>query len=55
MNINVTRKLDRKLFLIVKKDRPQFMWQFPQGAWKEGETLRDVFTTIQQNYCSFSL
>jgi hypothetical protein len=28
--------------LIVKKDRPQYMWQFPQGAWKEGETLRDV-------------
>jgi hypothetical protein len=36
------RKLDRKLFLIVKKDRPQYAWQFPQRAWREGETLRDT-------------
>jgi len=31
------RKLDRKLFLIVKKDRKEHAWQFPQGLKEPSE------------------
>lgn len=30
------------LFLIVKKNRADHAWQFPQGAWEEGESIRAV-------------
>lgn len=36
------RALDKKLFLIVKKNRKEFAWQFPQGSIEEGETIRQV-------------
>jgi len=40
------RKLDQKLFLIVKKHRPNYQWQFPQSSWKEGETMRQTAERI---------
>ena len=36
------RKLDRSLFLIVKRNRSDKSWQFPQGRILAEETLRDV-------------
>lgn len=36
------RKLDKKLFLIVKRGRDQHTWQFPQGDWVKGEMIREV-------------
>jgi large subunit ribosomal protein L46 len=36
------RALDKRLFLIVKKNRKEFAWQFPQGLIEEGETIRKV-------------
>jgi large subunit ribosomal protein L46 len=36
------RLLDQKLYLIVKMDGDKHEWQFPQGAWEEGETLRQT-------------
>lgn len=38
------RKLDKKLFLIVKRKRDQHTWQFPQGDWVKGEMIREVRT-----------
>jgi hypothetical protein len=35
------RKLDKKLFLIVKRQRDQHTWQFPQGDWVQGEMIRE--------------
>jgi large subunit ribosomal protein L46 len=35
------RKLDKKLFLIVKRQRDQHTWQFPQGDWVKGEVIRE--------------
>jgi hypothetical protein len=34
------RKLDQSLFLIVKRNRNQFGWQFPQGKILNEENLR---------------
>ena len=36
------RRLDSSLFLLVKKDREEHAWQFPQGGWEEedGSSLR---------------
>ena len=34
------RCLDKSLFLIVKRNREENVWQFPQGKLNEGETLR---------------
>jgi len=31
------RKLERKLFLIVKKNRSEHQWQFPQGHREKNE------------------
>jgi hypothetical protein len=39
---SVYRKLDKKLFLIVKKNRTEDSWQFPQGIREKGEPLRLV-------------
>jgi hypothetical protein len=34
------RKLDSRLFLLVKKDRDEHAWQFAQGGRDDGETMR---------------
>jgi large subunit ribosomal protein L46 len=36
------RRLQDSLYLIVKRKRNNFQWQFPQGKWLEGETIRQV-------------
>jgi 8-oxo-dGTP pyrophosphatase MutT (NUDIX family) len=28
--------------LVVKRNRKDNAWQFPQGKWQEGETMRQV-------------
>lgn len=40
------RKLANSLFLVVKRNREKCPWQFPQGKWLEGETLRQVVTLL---------
>jgi large subunit ribosomal protein L46 len=40
---SLDRRLTDSLFLVVKRNRSDFSWQFPQGKWMEGETLRKVF------------
>jgi len=40
------RKLDKKLFLIVKRQRDQHAWQFPQGDWVQGEMIREVCNLV---------
>jgi len=41
---SLNRALDTHLYLIVKKNRNSgdggYEWQFPQGGWEEGETIR---------------
>lgn len=37
---STNRRLDRRLFLLVKKDRAEHAWQFPQGGLEGDETLR---------------
>ena len=37
-----SRKLDRVLYLLVKKPRAKHAWQMPQGELAEGETLLQV-------------
>lgn len=39
---SLNRKLQSSLFLLVKKDRQEHAWQFPQGGWEDGETIRKV-------------
>ena len=39
---NTSRALDESLFLLLKKDREEHAWQFPQGGWEEGETMRQA-------------
>jgi hypothetical protein len=36
------RKCAESLYLIVKRNRQENQWQFPQGKWLEGESLRQV-------------
>lgn len=36
------RCLDKSLYLIVKRSRETNAWQFPQGKWLEGETMRQT-------------
>lgn len=38
----VQRKLDRVLYLLVKKARQEHAWQMPQGGLEEGESLAQV-------------
>ncbi len=48
------RKLDKKLFLIVKRKRDQHTWQFPQGDWVKGEMIREVCTRhVGDKFSSF--
>lgn len=39
---SINRRLDDRLYLIVKKNRDSNAWQFPQLANNDGETLREV-------------
>ena len=39
---SLERCLDKSLFLIVKRNRDANSWQFPQGKWNEGETMRQT-------------
>lgn len=39
---SLSRKLPDSLYLIVKRNRKDNPWQFPQGKWIEGESLRKV-------------
>ena len=39
---SLDRRLPHSLFLIVKRNRDENMWQFPQGKLREGENLRMV-------------
>ena len=36
------RRLDKMLYLLVKKNRGSHCWQVPQGGLEEGETLLQV-------------
>ena len=42
----INRKLTESLFLVVKRNRKDNAWQFPQGKWNEGETMREVRTVV---------
>ena len=46
---SLERKLPRSLFLIVKRNRADDPWQFPQGKLKDGETLRMVRSCDLEN------
>ena len=39
---SVNRRLDQVLYLLVKKPRQRFSWQFPQGGIDPGESLVQV-------------
>lgn len=39
---SVDRRLQDSLFLVVKRSRHEHQWQFPQGKWIEGESIRAV-------------
>lgn len=39
---SVDRCLSESLFLIVKRNREKDSWQFPQGKWLSGETMRQT-------------
>ena len=41
------RKLDRVLYLLVKKPRSDHAWQMPQGGLEEGESLLEVSAVIE--------
>ena len=47
----INRKLTESLFLVVKRNRQDNAWQFPQGKWAEGETMRQVKMTICYKSC----
>lgn len=44
---SLDRKLDQSLYLIVKRNRADNAWQFPQGKIMENETFRQVFCCCQ--------
>ncbi|GAA5989591.1 hypothetical protein JCM11641_002757 [Rhodosporidiobolus odoratus] len=39
---SLERKADRTLYLVLKKERDEHSWQFPQGAVEAGESLADA-------------
>lgn len=43
---SLSRKLTESLYLIVKRNRKDNPWQFPQGKWMENESLRDTAERI---------
>ena len=48
--LSINRKLDEMLYLLVKKPREEFTWQFPQGGVDGGETLVEVWIGFFFNY-----
>ena len=42
---SLQRRLDRVLYLLVKKPRREHAWQMPQGGVEEGESLLEVGST----------
>ena len=48
---SLQRKLDRVLYLLVKKPRKEYAWQLPQGGLEEQESLIEVHTQMY-NYFS---
>ncbi len=40
------RKLWHSLYLIVKRNRAEHAWQFPQGGFKRSESVREVCTRV---------
>ncbi|KNC47715.1 uncharacterized protein AMSG_03946 [Thecamonas trahens ATCC 50062] len=36
------RAVDASLYLLLRKDRDDHPWQFPQGGWEDGETMRQT-------------
>lgn len=43
---SLQRKLDRVLYLLVKKPRKEHAWQMPQGGLEEQESLIEVHKSI---------
>ena len=43
---SLERKLQDSLFLVVKRNRKENAWQFPQGKLRENETLRSAAERI---------
>lgn len=43
---SMDRKMAQSLYLVVKRNRENNMWQFPQGKWLENETLRETAERI---------
>jgi large subunit ribosomal protein L46 len=39
---SLQRKLDRVLYLLVKKPRKEYTWQLPQGGLEQDESLVEV-------------
>jgi len=54
---SVYRKLTNRLYLIVKKPRKEFSWQFPQGGYeeKDGKHLRVTAQRELQEECGTKL
>lgn len=46
---SLDRKLDKTLYLLLKKDRNRHSWQFPQGALGAGEVLHDSTDRILES------
>lgn len=40
---SLQRKLDRVLYLLVKKPRKEHAWQLPQGGLEQDESLIEVW------------
>ena len=54
---SMERKLDRVLYLLVKKPRKEHVWQMPQGGIEEQESLVEVRSVIYilEVFCESSL
>eukprot|EP00013_Stygamoeba_regulata_P023228 CAMPEP_0177653356 /NCGR_PEP_ID=MMETSP0447-20121125/13691_1 /TAXON_ID=0 /ORGANISM="Stygamoeba regulata, Strain BSH-02190019" /LENGTH=338 /DNA_ID=CAMNT_0019156805 /DNA_START=76 /DNA_END=1093 /DNA_ORIENTATION=+ len=52
---NIERRLDHRLYLIVKKNRGEHQWQLPQGGWEEGETMRQCAERELREECGKEL
>lgn len=44
---SLERRLDRVLYLLVKKPRKDHQWQMPQGGVEEKESLLEVHSTLK--------
>lgn len=50
---SLQRKLDRVLYLLVKKARQEHAWQMPQGGLEKEESLSQVYQASFCNWFSF--